>query len=135
MEGYHEEGGRWGQNIALYIIAGVILIALFIWLCHKSGEDKANLSAAVQGVVSRVNAIEPAVTANAQNVYNINNALAKTIQGVQGIKDDVGALDAAVFVSRCGCNHGCGCGEDRFRKESTYTLASTSLTEIDTCKN
>ena len=37
------DGGRWGQNIALYIIAGVILIALFIWLCHKSGEDKANL--------------------------------------------------------------------------------------------
>ena len=56
------DGGRWGQNIALYIIAGVILIALFIWLCHKSGEDKANLAGAVQSVTSRVNAIEPAVT-------------------------------------------------------------------------
>lgn len=134
MEGTYE-GGRWGQNIALYIIAAVILIALFIWLCHRSGEDKANLSAAVQGVISRVNAIEPAVTANGQNIYRINNTLAQTVQGVQGIREDVGALDAAVFVSNCGNHRGCGCGSEKFRKESTYTLASTTLTEVDTCNN
>ena len=130
------DGGRWGQNIALYIIAGVILIALFIWLCHKSGEDKANLAGAVQSVTSRVNAIEPAVTANGQNIYRINNAVAKTQQSIQFIGDDVAALDDAVYVPKCGNNRGgCGCGTEKFRKESTYTLDSTTLTEVDTCNN
>lgn len=135
MEGNYD-GGRWGQNIALYIIAGVILIALFIWLCHKSGEDKANLSAAVQGVVSRVNAIEPAVTANGQSISRLNNSVGKVQQSIQFIGDDVAALDDAVYVPRCGHGRsGCGCGDDKFRKETTYTLGTTTLTEIDTCNN
>ena len=130
------DGGRWGQNIALYIIAGVILVALFIWLCHKSGEDKANLAGAVQSVTSRVNALEPAVTANGQNIYRINNAVGKAQQSIQFIGDDVAALDDAVYVPRCGNNRGgCGCGTEKFRKESTYTLDSTTLTEVDTCNN
>lgn len=130
------DGGRWGQNIALYIIAGVILIALFIWLCHKSGEDKANLAGAVQSVTSRVNAIEPAVTANANNIYRLNNSVGKAQQSIQFIGDDVTALDDAVYVPRCGHSRGgCGCGTEKFRKESTYTLDSTTLTEVDTCNN
>ena len=130
------DGGRWGQNIALYIIAGVILVALFIWLCHKSGEDKANLAGAVQGVTSRVNALEPAVTANGQNIYRLNNAVAKTQQSIQFIGDDVASLDDAVYVTKCGHGRGgCGCGTEKFRKESTYTLDSTTLTEVDTCNN
>lgn len=130
------DGGRWGQNIALYIIAGVILIALFIWLCHKSGEDKANLAGAVQSVTSRVNALEPAVTANGQNIYRINSAVGKAQQSIQFIGDDVAALDDAVYVTRCGHGRsGCGCGTEKFRKESTYTLDSTTLTEVDTCNN
>ena len=134
MEG--TDGGRWGQNIALYIIAGVILIALFIWLCHKSGEDKANLAGAVQSVTSRVNALEPAVTANGQNIYRLNNSVAKAQQSIQFIGDDVAALDDAVYVPSCGHGRrGCGCGTEKFRKESTYTLDSTTLTEVDTCNN
>lgn len=130
------DGGRWGQNIALYIIAGVILIALFIWLCHKSGEDKANLAGAVQSVTSRVNAIEPAVTANANNIYGLSNSVAKANQSLKFIGDDVAALDDAVYVPSCGHGRrGCGCGTEKFRKESTYTLDSTTLTEVDTCNN
>ena len=130
------DGGRWGQNIALYIIAVVILVALFIWLCHKSGEDKAALAGAVQSVTSRVNALEPAVTANGQNIYRINNAVGKVQQSIQFIGDDVAALDDAVYVPRCGHGRsGCGCGDDKFRKETTYTLGTTTLTEIDTCNN
>lgn len=130
------DGGRWGQNIALYIIAGVILVALFIWLCHKSGEDKANLAGAVQSVTSRVNALEPAVTANGQNIYRINSAVGKAQQSIQFIGDDVAALDDAVYVPSCGHGRrGCGCGTEKFRKESTYTLDSTTLTEVDTCNN
>ena len=135
MEGSYE-GGRWGQNSALYIIAGVIVFAVFLWLLHKSGEDKANLAASVQGVVSRVNAIEPAVTANGQSISRLNNSVGKVQQSIQFIGDDVAALDDAVYVPRCGHGRsGCGCGEDKFRKETTYTLGTTTLTEIDTCNN
>lgn len=132
------DGGRWGQNIALYIIAGVILVALFIWLCHKSGEDKANLSASVQNLYGRIAAIEPAVAANTATLGKVGNTLSAAVQGVADIKADVDALDGAVFVPRMaghgrGC--GCGCGSEKFRKESTYTLDTTTLTEIDTCNN
>ena len=130
------DGGRWGQNIALYIIAGVILVALFIWLCHKSGEDKAALAGAVQSVTSRVNALEPAVTANANNIYGLSNSVARANQSIKFIGDDVAALDDAVYVPSCGHGRrGCGCGTEKFRKESTYTLDSTTLTEVDTCND
>ena len=130
------DGGRWGQNIALYIIAGVILVALFIWLCHKSGEDKANLAGAVQSVTSRVNALEPAVTANANNIYGLSNSVARANKSIKFICEDVASLDDAVYVPRCGHGRGgCGCGTEKFRKESTYTLDSTTLTEVDTCNN
>ena len=135
MEGNYD-GGRWGQNIALYIIAGVIVFAVFLWLLHKSGEDKANLAGAVQSVTSRVNAIEPAVTANGQSISRLNNTVGKVQQSIQFIGDDVAALDDAVYVSKCGHGRsGCGCGDDKFRKETTYTLGTTTLTEIDTCNN
>ena len=97
---------------------------------------KAALAGAVQSVTSRVNALEPAVTANGQNIYRINNAVGKAQQSIQFIGDDVAALDDAVYVPRCGNNRGgCGCGTEKFRKESTYTLDSTTLTEVDTCNN
>ena len=130
------DGGRWGQNIALYIIAGIIIVVAFLWFCHKSGEDKAALAGAVQSVTSRVNAIEPAVTANSQNIYRLNNSVAKAQQSIQFIGDDVENLDDAVYVPRWGHGRGgCGCGTEKFRKESTYTLDSTTLTEVDTCNN
>ena len=130
------EGGRWGQNIALYIIAAVIVLALFMWFVHQTGKEKAELAAGVQGVVSRVNALEPAVTANGQNIFRLNNSVAKAQQSIQFIGDDVASLDDAVYVPRCGsARGGCGCGTEKFRKESTYTLDSTTLTEVDTCNN
>ncbi len=130
------DGGRWGQNIALYIIAAVIVFALFMWFVHSTAKEKAELAAGVQGVVSRVNALEPAVTANGQNIYRINNTLAQTVQGVQFLKENVDAIDGAVYAPVCGGRRSCGCGgTEKFRKESTYTLDSTTLTEVDTCNN
>lgn len=130
------DGGRWGQNIALYIIAGIIIVVAFLWFCHKSGEDKAALAGAVQSVTSRVNAIEPAVTANANNIYGLSNSVAKANQSLKFIVEDVASLDDAVYVPSCGhSRRGCGCGTEKFRKESTYTLDSTTLTEVDTCNN
>ena len=130
------DGGRWGQNIALWAIVAIIVVIAFLWFCHKSGEDKAALAGAVQSVTSRVNAIEPAVTANANNIYGLSNSVGKAQQSIQFIGDDVAALDDAVYVPRCGHGRsGCGCGTEKFRKESTYTLDSTTLTEVDTCNN
>lgn len=130
------DGGRWGQNTALWAIVAIIVVITFLWFCHKSGEDKAALAGAVQSVTSRVNALEPAVTANGQNIYRINSAVGKAQQSIQFIGDDIAALDDAVYVPRCGHGRsGCGCGTEKFRKESTYTLDSTTLTEVDTCNN
>lgn len=130
------DGGRWGQNTALWAIVAIIVVIAFLWFCHKSGEDKAALAGAVQSVTSRVNALEPAVTANGQNIYRINSAVGKAQQSIQFIGDDVAALDDAVYVPRCGHGRsGSGCGTEKFRKESTYTLDSTTLTEVDTCNN
>lgn len=130
------DGGRWGQNIALYIIAGVIVIAVFLWFVHQSGKDKADLSASVQNLYGRVAAIEPAVASNTATLGKVGNTLAAAVQGVADIKADVDALDGAVFAPiRVGHGRGCGCGTEKFRKESTYTLDSTTLTEVDTCNN
>ena len=131
------DGGKWGQNTALWAIVVVALVIFAIWLCNKTGKDKADLAASVQGVVSRVNAIEPAVTANANNILGLSNSVVKAQQSIQFIGADVASLDDAVYVPRCGHGrgHGCGCGEDKFRKETTYTLGTTTLTEIDTCNN
>ena len=128
------EGGWWGQNTALWAIVAIIIVIAFLWFCHKSGEDKANLAGSIQQLYGRVNAIEPAVTANSQNVYRINNTLAQTVQGVQDIKDDVAGLDAAVFTSRCGCGRSGGCNNDtRYVAKNSYNLATSTLEQIETC--
>ena len=74
-----------------------------------------------------------AVTANAQNVYRINNTLAQTVQGVQDIKDDVVGLDQAVFTSRCGCGRSGGCNDTRYVAKNSYNLATSTLEQIETC--
>lgn len=129
----YETGGWWGQNTALWAIVAIIIVIAFLWFCHKQGEDKANLAGSIQQLYGRVNAIEPAVTANAQNVYRINNTLAQTVQGVQCIKDDVVGLDAAVFTSRCGSGRGGDCTGTRYVAKNSYNLASSTLEQIETC--
>lgn len=125
-------GGVWGQNTGIWAIVAVIIVIAFLWFCHRSGEDKAALAGSVQKLYGRVDALEPAVTATAQNVYNINNILAKTVQGIQDIKDDVVNLDGAVFVSRCGHGRG-GCNDTRYIAKNSYNLATSTLEQIETC--
>ena len=130
MDGMSREG-VWGQNTGIWAIVAIIAVIAFLWFCHKSGEDKAALAGAVQSVTSRVNALEPAVTANAQNVYKINNSLAKTMQKVQDVSEDVADLDNEVFTSRCGRSG--GCNNTRYVAKNNYTLASSSLEQIESC--
>lgn len=126
------KNGVWGQNTGIWAIVAVLVVIAFLWFCHKSGEDKAALAGSVQQLYGRVNALEPAVTATAQNVYTINNILAKTVQGVQDIKDDVVNLDGAVFTTRCGCHRGGG-NDTRYVAKNSYNLATSTLEQIETC--
>ena len=127
------EGGKWGQNTGIWAIVAVIVVIAFLWFCNRSGEEKALLAGSIQKLYGRVDAIEPAVTANANNIYRMNSTMAKVVQGVQDIKDDVVNLDGAVFTSRCGHGRGGGCNDTRYVAKNNYTLASSSLEQIDTC--
>ena len=42
------DGGKWGQNIALFAIIAVAIAIFVVWLSNKSGQDKADLAASVQ---------------------------------------------------------------------------------------
>lgn len=130
-------GGRWGQNTALWGIVAIILVIAFLWFCRKAGDDKADLAAAVQNVYARVNAIEPAVTAQGNSISELKSVTTATTQAVGDFKAtalrNLTALDNAVFTSRCGEHHSCGCNDSRFVKKSVFTPSTTSVEQIETC--
>lgn len=123
----------WGQNTGIWAIVAVIIVIAFLWFCHKQGEDKANLAASIQNLYGRVNTLEPVVADNVAVLRKVGNTLSATVQGVQCIKDDVSALDGAVFTSRCGRGGGCGCNDTRYIAKNNYTLAGSTLEQIETC--
>ncbi len=130
-------GGRWGQNTALWAIVAIILVIAFLWFCRKAGDDKADLAASVQNVYARVNAIEPAVTAQGNAISELKSVTTATTQAVGDFKAtalrNLAALDNAVFVSRCGDHHSCGCNDSRFIKKSVFTPSTTSVEQVETC--
>ena len=130
-------GGRWGQNTALWAIVAIILVIAFLWFCRKAGDDKADLAAAVQNVYARVNAIEPAVTAQGNSISELKSVTTATTQAVGDFKAtalrNLAALDNAVFTSRCGEHHSCGCNDSRFVKKSVFAPSTTSVEQIETC--
>lgn len=130
-------GGRWGQNTALWAIVAIILVIAFLWFCRKAGDDKADLAAAVQNVYARVNAIEPAVTAQGNSISELKSVTTATTQAVGDFKAtalrNLAALDNAVFTSRCGERHSCGCNDSRFVKKSVFTPETTSVEQIEIC--
>lgn len=127
------KSGMWGQNTGIWAIVAVIIVIAFLWFCHKQGEDKANLAARIQNLYGRVNTLEPVVADNVAVLRKVGNTLSATVQGVQCIKDDVSALDGAVFTSRCGRGGGCGCNDTRYIAKNNYTLAGSTLEQIETC--
>lgn len=133
------EHGGWGENIALYLIVGVIVIAIFAYLWNKNSNEKAQFSVGIAELVGRMNAIEPAVKANANNIFALNGVMASTVQGVKDMKEcfgyDINELNGAVFAprTRTGCG-GCGSGRE-FKQSQTYNLASTTVTVDDTCRS
>ena len=133
---HHE--GKWSMATSLWVIVAIIFVIALLWYVHRSGSDKADLAASIQGLYGRVNALEPAVTAQGQNLYSINSVLSATTQAVGDFKSvanaQLAALDGAVFVPRC--QAGCGNnGGSRFVKRDNYCLSDSSLQAIETCGN
>lgn len=130
----HNEG-RWSMATSLWVIVGIIFVIALLWYVHRTGADKADLAASVQKLVGRVDAIEPAVTAQGNNLFNINSVLSATTQAFGDYKTvaeaQLASLNGAVFTSRCG--GGCNNGGTRFVKRANYCLSDSSLQEIDTC--
>ena len=133
-----EEHSGWGGNIALYIIAGVIIIAIFAYLWNKNSNEKAQFSVGIANLQGKLAALEPAVTAQGNNIFQLNGVVASTVQGVKDMKEcfgyDIAGLNDAVFTART--RSGCGgCGNREFKQSSTYNLASQQVTVDETCRN
>lgn len=133
-----EEHSGWGGNIALYIIAGVIIIAIFAYLWNKNSNEKAQFSVGIANLQGKVAALEPVVTAQGNNIFQLNGVVASTVQGVKDMKEcfgyDIAGLNDAVFTART--RSGCGgCGNREFKQSSTYNLASTQVTVDESCRN
>ena len=130
---HHE--GKWSIATSLWVIVGVALVIFFLWYTHKQGDTKADLAASIQGLYGRVNAIEPVVTAQGNNLYSINSVLSATTQAFGDYKSvseaQIAALNGAVYVPRT--TSGCNGGGTRFVKRDNYCLSDSSLQAIDTC--
>jgi uncharacterized protein (UPF0333 family) len=130
---HHE--GKWSMATSLWVIVGIIFVVALLWYVHRSGADKADLAASVQKLVGRVDAIEPAVTAQGNNIFNINSVLSATTQAFGDYKNvaeaQLASLNGAVFTSRC--SGGCNNGGTRFTKRDNYCLSDSSLQAVETC--
>jgi hypothetical protein len=133
----HQRTRGWGSTTALWVIAAVIVIAFFVYSWNRSCNEKVQFATGLANVTGRVNAIEPAVTAQGNNLYSLNGVAAATVQGVGNIKDFYGAqlyeLSNAVFYGRRGgCCNGSNNGR-LFTQTSNYNLASTTATVTESC--
>lgn len=134
-----EKTNNWGGNIALYIIGAVLTAGFLAYLWHKGASEKAQLGVGIANLQGRVNAIEPVLTAQGNNIFSLNGVVASTVQGVKDMKEcfgyDIAGLNDAVFTARTrsgGCG---GCGNREFKQSSTYNLASTQVVVDETCRN
>ena len=132
-----ETGGKWGQNIALFLIVAVALVIFAIWLCNRSGKDKADLAASIQKLYGQVECLSIQSNKYADRVDAIGNAETRVAQAQSDFQGYASSLlvdlDNAVFTSRCNVHGGCGCGQSRFVKTTPYTAGTTTLEETDTC--
>lgn len=126
-----------GTMTALWVIAAVIVIAFFVYVWQKGCNEKVQFATGLANLNGRVNALEPAVTAQGNNLYQLNSVTAATVQGAKCMADQLYQLNDEVFYAphnrrASGCG---GCGNREFRQTSTYNLASTAVTVDETCRN
>lgn len=136
LERGHKDG--WGFTTALWVIAGVIILAIVFWGWNKMNTEKTEIAVGLANIAGRVNSIEPAVTAQGNNIFKLNGVVASTVQGVGDLKectnDKLDFLENQILFQRgrTGCG---GCGNREFKQTSTYNLASTNVTVDETCRN
>lgn len=139
----HNKHDGWGSSIALYIIAAVIVLAWLVYIWQQNCSEKVQLATGLATITGRVNAIEPAVTAQGNNLYQLNGAFSATAQGVRDFKqctnEQLYQLNDEVFYNPAhrGARGGNGCGDGNrvFKQSQTYNLASTSVTVDDYCRS
>lgn len=138
---HHKSKDQSIYTVGLLIVAAIV-IAFFVWMFGKNSNEKVQFATAVAKLDGRLDAVEPALTAQGNNIYRLNGVVASTAQGVKDMKqnfeDQLYELNDEVFYSRHNRNRssGCGCGGNReFRQTSTYNLASTNVTVDETCRN
>lgn len=127
--------GKWSIATSLWVIVAIIFVIALLWYVHRTGESKADLAASIQGLYGRVNALEPAVSAQGNNLFAINSVLSSTTQAIGDFKSvtnaQLAALDDAVFAPRY--QSGCSNGSTRFTKRDNYCLSDSSLQAVETC--
>lgn len=132
----------WGLEIAGFLVVAVILIAAFVCMWQRSCNEKVQFATSMARLDGRVDAIEPAVTAHGNSLYELNGTMSATVQGVKNLKESVDnqlfELNDEIFYNpgRRGRSGNCGsCGNREFRQSSTYNLANTTVTVDETCRN
>lgn len=134
---HHKSKDHSIYTVGLLIVAAIV-IAFFVWMFGKNSNEKVQFATAVAKLDGRLDAIEPAVTAQGNNIYRINGVLSSTVQGVGDLKectnDKLEFLENQILFQRGrgGCG---GCGGREFKQTSTYNLASTNVTVDETCRN
>ena len=139
---HHKSNDHSIYTVGLLIVAAIV-IAFFVWMFGKNSNEKVQFATAVAKLDGRLDAIEPAVTAQGNNIYRLNGVVASNTQGVKDMKqnfeDQLYELNDEVFYSRSnrhGRSGSCGCGSSGgrvFNQRSTYNLASTEVTVDERC--
>ena len=128
--------GKWSENTALWSIVIILIILALMWYINRIGADKADLAAAVQSTVSRVNSLETATTAQGNDIKDLNKVVSSTTQAQADFQytagEQIAMLNRATFVPRGGRGRN-GEGSARFVKRANYCLEDQSLQEIETC--
>lgn len=141
LEGMNENKNHgWSRDTALWIIAAVIVVGFIAWLWSKGNTEKTEIAVGLAKLSGRVDSIEPTVTANTNNVRNLEGVTSAIAQGTKDIKENVYnqlfQLNDEIFYNPSRRSHGgCGCGNREFKQTSTYNLASTNVTVDETCRN
>jgi hypothetical protein len=133
-----ETKGMWGGGlVAWWALVVIIGIAIFVWIWNRNCTEKTEIAVGLANIAGRVNALEPAVASQGNNIYKLNGVVSATVQGVGDLKectnDKLDFLEGQVLFKgnrRCG-----GCGGSEYKRTQTYNLASTALTVDDTCRN
>lgn len=135
---HHKSKDHSIYTVGLLIVAAIV-IAFFVWMFGKNSNEKVQFATAVAKLDGRLDAIEPAVTAQGNNIYRLNGVVASTVQGVGDLKectnDKLDFLEGQVLFQGRGRSGSCGCGGREFKQTSTYNLASTNVTVEENCRN